>query len=99
MIDALRAEGHPIGWGSTGENLTLSGIDWAQLRAGLVIEIGEVRLRLSAPAVPCFKNKPFFADGHFLRMDHGLHPGWSRWYATVLTPGDVTTGDTVVVRS
>ena len=99
VIDALRAEGHPIGWGSTGENLTLSGIDWAQLRAGLVIEIGEVRLRLSAPAVPCFKNKPFFADGHFLRMDHGLHPGWSRWYATVLTPGDVTTGDTVVVRS
>ena len=64
-----------------------------------MIEIGEVRLRLSAPAVPCFKNKPFFADGHFLRMDHGLHPGWSRWYATVLTPGDVTTGDTVVVRS
>ena len=99
VIDALRAEGHPIGWGSTGENLTLSGIDWSQLRAGLVIEIGEVRLRLSAPAVPCSKNKPFFAEGHFLRMDHDRHPGWSRWYASVLQPGDVAQGDEVVVSS
>ncbi len=99
VIDALRAEGHPIGWGSTGENLTLAGIDWAHLRAGLVLEIGDLRLRLSAPAVPCFKNKPFFEDGHFLRMDHDRHPGWSRWYASVLRPGDVAQGDEVVVSS
>lgn len=99
VIDALRAEGHPIGWGSTGENLTLAGIDWAQLRGGLEVDIGEVRLRLSAPAVPCSKNRGFFAGGHFLRMDHGLHPGWSRWYASVLRPGDVAAGDPVTIRS
>ena len=99
VIDALRAEGHPIGWGSTGENLTLAGIEWAQLRAGLVIQIGQLRLRLSAPAVPCAKNRQFFADGHFLRMDHDRHPGWSRWYASVLQPGDVAVGDAVTVQS
>lgn len=99
VIEALRAEGHPIGWGSTGENLTIAGIDWSLLRAGLVVEIGGVTLRLSAPAVPCSKNKPFFADGHFLRMDHDRHPGWSRWYASVLEPGHVATGDTVRVHS
>ena len=99
VIDALRAEGHPIEHGSTGENLTLSGIDWTQLRAGLVIEVGELRLRLSAPAVPCAKNAPFFLDGHVQRMDHDLHPGWSRWYASVLHPGSTDPGDPVVVRS
>ncbi|MEO0492664.1 MAG: MOSC domain-containing protein [Actinomycetota bacterium] len=99
VIEALRAEGHPIESGSTGENLTLSGIDWAQLRAGLVIEIGEIRLRLSAPAVPCAKNRPFFAEGDVKRMDHDRHPGWSRWYASVLQPGDIATGDEVVISS
>jgi MOSC domain-containing protein YiiM len=28
LIEALQAEGHPITPGSTGENLTLSGLDW-----------------------------------------------------------------------
>ena len=99
MIDALRVEGHPIEAGSTGENLTLAGIDWARLRAGLVLEIGELRLRLSAPAVPCSKNAAFFMDGRVERMDHDRHPGWSRWYASVLEPGDIAPGDEVVVTS
>ena len=31
---ALQAEGHPISPGSTGENVTIAGLDWASLRAG-----------------------------------------------------------------
>ena len=99
VIDALIAEGHPIDYGSTGENLTLSGIEWSALRGGMRVEIGDVVLQLSVPAVPCKKNKGFFVDGDFNRMSHDLHPGWSRWYASVLEGGDVSPGDAVTVTT
>ena len=28
IIEALQGEGHPIGPGTTGENITISGLDW-----------------------------------------------------------------------
>ena len=95
VIDELHAEGHPIGPGSAGENLTLRGLDWTTLRAGSVLEIGDVRCQLSAAAVPCAKNAQWFLDGDFNRILHNRHPGWSRWYASVLTPGEVRPGDEV----
>lgn len=97
VIDGLRAEGHPIEAGSAGENLTLQGLDWSRLRAGSVLEIGEVRCRLSAAAVPCAKNAQWFSDGDFNRILHTRHPGWSRWYASVLEPGTIRPGDEAVV--
>lgn len=98
VIDALRAEGHPIHAGAAGENLTLGGVDWSTLRGGLLVDIGAVRLRLSAPAVPCAKNDRWFADGDSRRIHHDLHPGWGRWYASVLHGGTVAPGDGVVVH-
>jgi MOSC domain-containing protein YiiM len=97
VIDALVAEGHPIASGAAGENLTVRGIEWGALRAGAVLEIGEVRCQLSAPAMPCTKNNQWFSTRDSSRMDHGLHPGWSRWYASVLRPGRVAVGDAVTV--
>lgn len=97
VIDALAADGHPIVPGAAGENITISGIDWASLRAGTIIDIGDVRCQLSAPAVPCSKNAQWFIDGEISLMDHALHPGQSRWYASVLCPGSITTGDPVLV--
>jgi len=99
VIAALQAEGHPIAPGNAGENLTLSGIDWSTLRAGTIIEIGDVRCQLSAGAVPCKKNNQWFADNDSQRILHDRHPGWSRWYASVLTAGPVATGDAVTVIS
>ena len=98
VIDTLVAEGHPIAPGAAGENLTIGGIEWASLRAGTIIDIGAVRCQLSAPATPCSKNKRWFRNGEIDRMDHDLHPGSSRWYASVLVPGSVTTGDPVTVE-
>jgi MOSC domain-containing protein YiiM len=98
VIDALIAEGHPIGPGAAGENVTIAGLDWSQLRAGTVIDIGSVRCQLSAPAAPCSKNRKWFIGGEISRMDHDLHPGWSRWYASVLRTGTIATGDPVVVE-
>lgn len=95
VIGALQDEGHPIGYGYAGENLTVAGFDWAEMRTGLRLEIGEVACELTAPAVPCAKNAAWFKDRQFTRMSHSKHPGWSRWYAAVLSPGTVRPGDKV----
>ncbi len=95
ILDALRDEGHPIDAGCIGENLTLAGLEWSRLRGGAIVEIGDVRCRLTAAAAPCTNIASWFRDGDFSRIDHRRHPGWSRWYATVLSGGTVTTGDAV----
>ncbi|MFK7919677.1 MAG: MOSC domain-containing protein [Ilumatobacter sp.] len=105
VIDGFASHGHPIAYGSCGENLTLSGLDWSTMRGGTIVEIGgedgttdtAVRIQLSAPAVPCAQNKAFFTDGDFMLMDHDRHPGSSRWYASVLRPGTIAPGATVTV--
>ncbi len=98
VIDALRAEGHPIAPGLAGENVTISGIDWPTIRPGAQLRIGEVLAELSAWATPCSKNADWFADRDFGRMDHDRHPGWSRIYAWVRQPGTIRAGDVVVVE-
>ena len=101
VIDGFAAAGHPIAAGSAGENVTIAGIDWASLHGGTIIDIGSgpdaVRCQLSAPAVPCRHNAPWFIDGEIALMDHDLHPGFSRWYASVIRPGTISAGDPVVV--
>ena len=98
VIEALAAEGHPIVPGAAGENLTLAGLDWSELRSGTRLRAGGVLAELSLPTVPCAKNARWFRDGDFMRMSHDRHPGWSRWYATVVEPGEVAVGDAVVVE-
>lgn len=97
VIDELAAAGHPIGPGDAGENITVRGLDWRVLRAGTILEMGEVRCQLSAPAVPCSKNNRWFSDGDSRRIHHDNNPAWTRWYASVLDGGAVTTGDPVTV--
>ena len=98
VIDALRAEGHPVYAGAAGENLTVSGIDWATIRPGVRVSVGDAVLDISAFATPCAKNAQWFHDREFRRIDHTLHPGWSRAYAWVLDGGAVAPGDQVVVE-
>jgi MOSC domain-containing protein YiiM len=98
VIDALRAEGHPIAPGLAGENITVSGIDWAGLRPGVQLRIGTVLAEISAWATPCKKNAAWFGDRDFNRMHHDRHPGTSRAYAWVRQPGRIETGDEVIVE-
>lgn len=98
VIEGLQAEGHPLAAGAAGENLTLAGVDWAGLRPGTQIRVGEVLLELSAWAEPCSKIARWFADGDFRRIQHDRHPGWSRAYAWVREPGRIRTGDAAVVE-
>ena len=98
VVDRLASDGHPIVPGAAGENISIAGVDWAQLRAGLELTIGAVRCRLSAPAVPCAKNNQWFSDGTSSHLDHDLHLGQSRWYATVLAGGRIEPGDAVRIE-
>lgn len=92
-IEALRREGHPIDTGTTGENLTVAGLDWGAVVPGAEIRVGPVRLRITAYAMPCSNIAGSFAGGGFTRISQKLHPGWSRVYARVLAGGVVRVGD------
>jgi MOSC domain-containing protein YiiM len=93
VVDALAAEGHPIGYGSAGENLTLAGLDWDAVRPGVRMRVGEVLLETTALAIPCTQNARWFSDRRFSRLRDA-----PRRYARVLEDGVVAPGDPVVVE-
>jgi MOSC domain-containing protein YiiM len=92
LIEALRADGHPIAPGTIGENLTLSGIDWNLMVPGVRVEIADVLLEITAFTAPCRNIAASFQDGAFVRVSQKAHPGWSRLYARVLVEGRIETG-------
>ena len=96
-IEALRSEGHPIDHGTTGENLTLAGLDWAEVRTGARLAVGAVVLEITKPAHPCKNIAPSFADGDFSRLSAKRPEGLSRMYARVLVPGVIRAGDRVAL--
>ena len=97
VIQALQREGHPIAVGSTGENITLSGIDWTGVVPGVEMQIGDVRLLITKFASPCENIGPSFMDDDFTRISQKRHAGWSRVCARVLAGGIVRMGDPVDV--
>jgi MOSC domain-containing protein YiiM len=97
VIDAFAADGHPIAPGSAGENITIRGLDWSQVRSGVLLRIGEVLAEASLFALPCRSNAPWFRDGDFNLMHHDRGPV-SRVYAWVREPGRIQTGDPVVLE-
>jgi MOSC domain-containing protein YiiM len=94
-ISSLREEGHPIAAGTTGENLTLSGLDWDLLAPGARLRVGEAELELTRYASPCANIRASFRDGDFSRISQKVHPGWSRLCARVVREGRVRVGDEV----
>ena len=98
VIEALQAEGHPIYPGSVGENVTVAGLDWAQLAPGARLALGaEVVVEITKPANPCDSLVASFKDGEFKRIAQKLHPGQSRLYARVIKTGRLAQGQTVRV--
>jgi MOSC domain-containing protein YiiM len=94
----LQTEGHPIYPGSTGENVTIAGLDWTMLKIGDRLALGdEVVIQISAYAVPCTNIAASFDDGVFTRISHKTHPGESRLYARVLKGGALCVGQPVQV--
>jgi MOSC domain-containing protein YiiM len=98
VVDALAAQGHPIGYGRAGENVTVRGLDWSLVTPGARLGVGDALLQVSAYAIPCAKNAQWFSDGGFRRMSHEVDPAGSRLYASVLREGVVRVGDPVVLE-
>jgi MOSC domain-containing protein YiiM len=100
IIRALQREGHPIDVGTTGENVTIKGVDWQLVAPGARIRIGdEVVLEVSSFTNPCKTIAGSFLDGEFVRISQKVNPGWSRVCARVLTEGEIRFGDSVEVTS
>lgn len=95
LIEALAAEGHPVSPGSLGENLTISGLAWDDLRPGTRLRAGSVELEVTSFAAPCKTIRHSFLAEDFTRISQKLFPGWSRLYARVLIEGSVRSGDSV----
>ncbi|MBU3718426.1 MAG: MOSC domain-containing protein, partial [Actinobacteria bacterium] len=102
VIDGLRADGHPIDYGSAGENITIRGLDWNDVRPGVRLRIGEVMCEVWAYAVPCKKNAQWMKDGDFGRLHHDREGEFggaiSRLYATVTERGMVHPDDAVTLE-
>lgn len=95
-IQALQSEGHTIVPGATGENLTISGLEWTALQLGDRLRIGDrLRLEITGYATPCANIAECFAGGEIKRVAQKVNPGWSRLYARVLSEGPVAEGDVV----
>jgi MOSC domain-containing protein YiiM len=100
LIEALQSEGHSITPGSSGENLTIAGVAWSELKPGNWLRIGQhVLLEIKSYTSPCKYNAQWFVGGNFSRISQKLHPGWSRLYARVLQQGLVRAGDSVSVET
>jgi len=95
LINELKKEGHPIFPGSTGENITIEGLDWKTLKSGVKLKLGEVEIELTGPAAPCKTIAKSFKEDKFIRISEKINPGWSRWYGKVLKEGYVTCNDQV----
>ncbi len=94
QIEALQAEGHPVEPGALGENLTLAGLDWAEVQPDDFFRLGEeVLVQITRFTSPCFNVRGAFLDGAYSRVSQKRHPGWSRVYARVLVPGEIAAGD------
>ena len=99
LIERLQDEGHSIEAGSSGENLTLAGLEWEKLTLGDRLHVGpEVQLEIVSYTSPCDKNARWFRDRDFKRVSQKVNPGWSRFYARVLREGMVRPGDEVVLK-
>ena len=98
VIHALQREGHPIAAGSTGENLTVSGLDWATVVPGTELQIGDVRLRITKYTNPCEMIGRYFLGNDFTRISQTFNAGCSRVCARVLTVGVVRVGDPVTIE-
>ena len=96
LIQQLQREGHPIFPGSTGENITIVGLDWSLVEAGLRLELGnEVAIEVTRYATPCQTIRESFTAHEINRISWRTNHGWARAYARVLRPGMIAIGDAV----
>ncbi|MEM8845997.1 MAG: MOSC domain-containing protein [Bacteroidota bacterium] len=78
-------------WGMFGENLTVDGLDEAQLRIGSIYKLGTALVQITQPREPCYKLGYRFGNQNILGefIEHAC-PGT---YVRILEAGQVKNGD------
>lgn len=99
IIEALQKEGHPIAIGTTGENVTVRGLDWERVVPGVRLVLGEVEIVVTSFASPCQTIVDSFVNARSKRISQKVHPGWSRVYGRVVATGTLRVGDAVTLLS
>lgn len=100
VIEALQQEGHTIYPGASGENFTLTGIEWVHLQPGDHLKVGEdVLLEVTSFCEPCRRISKWFHNGDYDRIAQPQYPGCSRLYARVHSEGQVRQGDRVWIET
>ncbi len=88
--------GRELEHGFFGENLTVSGIDVTNARAGDRWRVGTTLLEVTEPRQPCWKLQAKAGEPRFIkRFAQAGRPGA---YLSVVEEGDVGAGDTIVVE-
>jgi MOSC domain-containing protein YiiM len=107
VVDDLAARGYPVFYGALGENLTTRGLDIRRIRVGDEIRAGDAILEITKPRGPCAQLDVYGAglqreiyDQQVKALDPSS-PLWGRsgFYARVLQPGRVRTGDIIAIRA
>ena len=82
-------------WGMFGENLTIKGLNEADIRIGDIFKIGNALVQVSQPREPCYKLGIRFGNQEILRqfIDHGF-PGT---YVRILEEGEVQRSDELIL--
>ena len=99
IMTLLQEQGHPIGPGTTGENLLVDGLAPESLEPGVVLQVGTLMLRITADAPPCKTIRASFSNHEFKALSHKQTKGVTRWYAEVLEEATVNLGDPVSILS
>ena len=78
-------------WGMFGENLTVEGLDEANVRIGNIYKVGTAVVQVSQPREPCYKLGFRFGNQDILKefIDRG-YPGT---YVRLIKEGQVAAGD------
>jgi len=107
-IEELAAHGYPLTYGSLGENLTTSGIDRRDFRAGQRWQIGtEVVIEITKRRAPCQALNvygPGIQPAIFDALAGNGDPSSPKWglsgfYASVVQPGAIRPNDEIVLVS
>jgi MOSC domain-containing protein YiiM len=80
-----------LAYGSFGENFTVSGLTETDVYLGDVYAVGETRLRVAQPRMPCWKLARRVGVKDLAARVEAR--GWGGWYHQVLQTGYVQAGD------
>ncbi|MBI5085643.1 MAG: MOSC domain-containing protein [Acidobacteria bacterium] len=103
-LEWLRGQGFPVRAGSLGENLTVRGIDFRQVREGMRFRAGGAAIELTTRRQPCLQLDPYNA-GAEARIQAAVYekdgqPGSDKWaragfYAAVVKTGLIRVDDRI----